>query len=91
LVEWRIENVFTIIVNASSNDNMVDYLKKRLNNWNKTMLHLYMRCIQHIVILIVNDGIKELGFSVARVRSAVKYVRSFPSQLQEHAMRHQVK
>ena len=35
----------------------------------------------HIVNLIVNDGIKELGFSVAWVRSTVKYVGS-PSRLQ---------
>ena len=87
MVEWGIENVFTITVdNASSNDTMVGYLKKRLNNWNGTMLHgkyLHMRCIAHIVNLIVNDGIKELGSSVARVRSAVKYVRSSPSRLQK--------
>jgi len=87
LVEWGIENVFTITVdNASSNDTMIAYLKKRLNNWNGTMLHgkyLHMRCIAHIVNLIVNDGIKELGSSVARVRSAVKYVRSSPSRLQK--------
>jgi len=77
----------TIIVNnASSNDTMVGYLKRRLNNWNETMLrgkHLHMRRIAHIVNLIVNDGIKELGSSVARVRSTVKYVRSSTSRLQK--------
>jgi len=41
--------------------------------------HLHMRYIAHIVNLIVNDGIKELGSSSARMRSAVKYVKSSPS------------
>ena len=65
---------------------MVSYLKKRLNNLNGTMLygkHLHMRCIAHIVNLIVNDEIKESGSSVAKMRSAVKYVRSSPSRLQK--------
>ena len=44
--------------------------------------HLHMRYIVHIVNLIVNDGIKELGSSSARMRSAVKYVKSSPSWLQ---------
>ena len=49
------------------------------------MLHekyLHMRCIAHIANLIVNDEIKELGSLIARVRSAMKYVRSSPSRLQ---------
>ena len=65
---------------------MTPYSKKRLSNWNGTMLHrkhLHMRCIVHIVNLIVNDEIKELGSSVAWVRSSTKYVRSSPSSLQK--------
>ncbi|XP_020249166.1 zinc finger BED domain-containing protein RICESLEEPER 2-like [Asparagus officinalis] len=85
LLDWEIENVFTITVdNASSNDTMIIYLKKRFNNWGGIMLgekYLHMRCIAHIVNLIVSDGLKCLGDSVARVRSAVRYVRQSPSRL----------
>ncbi|XP_020272159.1 zinc finger BED domain-containing protein RICESLEEPER 2-like [Asparagus officinalis] len=37
--------------------------------------YLHMRYIAHIVNLIVSDGLKGLGDSIARVRSAVRYMR----------------
>ena len=40
-----------------------------------------MRCVAHIVNLIVTDGLKEMNKSVARVRGAVRYVRQSPSRL----------
>ena len=42
-----------------------------------------MRCIAHIVNLIVNEGLKEHNDSIARIRGAVKYVRQSPSRLQK--------
>jgi len=49
------------------------------------MLHgkyLHIKCIAHIVNLIVNNEIKGLGSLVAQVHSTVKYVSS-PSRLQK--------
>lgn len=41
LIEWGIENVFTITLdNASANDKAIDYLKKKMKNWKNDMLCL---------------------------------------------------
>ncbi|XP_077222135.1 zinc finger BED domain-containing protein RICESLEEPER 2-like [Tasmannia lanceolata] len=85
LLEWGIDKVFTIYVdNASSNDVAVGYLKRRINNWGTSVLqgkYLHMRCIAHIINLVVCDGLKEVGISVDLVRAAVRYVRGSPARL----------
>ena len=40
-----------------------------------------MRCIAHILNLVVNEGLKECGQSVKRVREAVRYIRNSPARL----------
>ena len=35
-----------------------------------------MRCCVHILNLIMGDGLKEIDTSIARVREAVRYVKS---------------
>ncbi|XP_077240361.1 zinc finger BED domain-containing protein RICESLEEPER 2-like [Tasmannia lanceolata] len=85
LLSWGIDKVFTITVDiASSNDVAVGYLKRRIVNWGYSILqgkYLHMRCIAHIINLVVCDGLKEVGISIDRVRAAVRYVRSSPSRL----------
>nr|KAJ0207661.1 hypothetical protein LSAT_V11C500232740 [Lactuca sativa] len=80
LLDWGIDKVFSITVdNASSNDLCIRYLKRRLNAWKHSVLdsqHLHMRCCAHILSL------KDVDTSIARIRSAVKYVRSSPARLQ---------
>lgn len=87
LTDWGIHSVFSITVdNASSNDLGVQYLKKILNSWNSLLLRcelLHMRCYAHILSLIVRDGLKDINDSIARIRSAVRYVRSSPSRLRK--------
>ena len=76
LHDQGINKVFTITVdNASSNDVVISYLKKRSNNLvtyiqEKKFLHL--RCIVHILNLIVSAGLKEMNESVAPIRGAVR-------------------
>ncbi|KAG8651822.1 hypothetical protein MANES_06G026760v8 [Manihot esculenta] len=85
LLEWGLDKVFTVTVdNASSNDVAICYLKKKLANWgvsvaNSTYLH--MRCMAHIINLIVQDGLKDVNDSVMKVRDAVRYIRSSPARL----------
>lgn len=42
-----------------------------------------MRCIAHIINLVVVDGLKMMSPSVARVRRAISYVRQSPSRFQK--------
>ncbi|KAH0689722.1 hypothetical protein KY289_017080 [Solanum tuberosum] len=54
-------------------------LSKKLDMWGTNMMegkHLHVRCMAHILNLIVQDGLKEIGPSIKRVRQMVKYVRS---------------
>ncbi|XP_010229678.1 zinc finger BED domain-containing protein RICESLEEPER 2-like [Brachypodium distachyon] len=70
--------------NASSNDGGIAYMKKQLNS-SKTSISegkfIHMRCVAHIVNLIVSDELKEVDNSVRRVRAAVRYVKNGTSRL----------
>lgn len=85
LVEWGVSNVFTITVdNASSNDQAMKNLQKKMANKDGSILkarYLHMRCMAHIINLIVQDGLKEMNISIERVRGAIKYVRHSPSRI----------
>ncbi|KAL4581977.1 hypothetical protein LXL04_006513 [Taraxacum kok-saghyz] len=85
LLDWGIDKLLAITVdNASSNDTAVAYMKKRLEQWGTDILkakHLHMRCIAHIINLVVTDGLKEGSDSIDRVRASVKYIRNSPSRL----------
>ncbi|KAM3309137.1 hypothetical protein P3S67_010881 [Capsicum chacoense] len=84
LLDWKLDNVFTITVdNASSNNIAVSALSKKLDMWGTNVMdgkHLYVRCMTHIINLIVLDGLKEIGPSIKKVRRMVKYVRSSPTR-----------
>nr|XP_017256283.1 PREDICTED: zinc finger BED domain-containing protein RICESLEEPER 2-like [Daucus carota subsp. sativus] len=84
LVEWGITRVLSITVdNASSNDVALKRLKERIGNWGTSVLngeHLHLRCVAHILNLIVKDGLSLFGESINMVRNAVKYVRQSPAR-----------
>ncbi|XP_019164624.1 PREDICTED: zinc finger BED domain-containing protein RICESLEEPER 2-like [Ipomoea nil] len=87
LLDWGLKSVFSVTVdNASSNDTALGFLKKKLGSWGCTAVrckYLHMRCIAHILNLVVQDGLKECDSSVKKVRDAVRYVRSSPARLQK--------
>ncbi|XP_058003981.1 zinc finger BED domain-containing protein RICESLEEPER 2-like [Hevea brasiliensis] len=87
LLEWGLDKILTITVdNARSNDIATAYLKKKLANWGVTISnsdYLYMRCMAHIVNLVVMDGLKDVGESVLKVRNAVRYIRSSLARLKK--------
>ena len=87
VLEWGIKNVFTVTVdNASSNDTAIGYFKKKLLSWGASSVrvqYLHMRCIAHILNLIVTDGLKEVNASVKKVREAIRYIRNSPQRLKK--------
>ncbi|XP_038716676.1 zinc finger BED domain-containing protein RICESLEEPER 2-like [Tripterygium wilfordii] len=83
LKEWEIKKLFTITVdNASANDNLVNYLKRRFAS---LMLsdYVHVRCVAHIINLIVMEGMKESIASIDRVRAVIKFIRASPARIQK--------
>ncbi|CAN1340453.1 Putative AC transposase [Linum perenne] len=84
LDEWGIRKVLCCTLdNASANDSAVRHLKERLKVRGSNILngkYLHMRCVVHIINLIVTDGLNEIGVSVRRVREAVKWITSSPAR-----------
>ncbi|XP_038697973.1 zinc finger BED domain-containing protein RICESLEEPER 2-like [Tripterygium wilfordii] len=81
LKDWEIKKLFTIIVdNASSNDHLVNYLKRRfasiaLGNY------VHMRCVAHIINLVVSEGMKETIDSINQVRDAIKFIQASSARI----------
>ncbi|CAN1762015.1 Zinc finger BED domain-containing protein RICESLEEPER 2 [Linum perenne] len=80
LQEWGLTNLFTVTLdNASANDVACTFLRNKLETWGNSFMdgrYLHVRCVAHIVNLVVNDGLNEIGMSVRRVREAVRWVHS---------------
>ncbi|XP_040956161.1 zinc finger BED domain-containing protein RICESLEEPER 2-like [Gossypium hirsutum] len=88
LLNWGIDKLFTVttIDNASSNDVTIGYLRKKFNPRGGLVQndkYLHMRCMTHIVNLIVVEGLKKMNKFVERVKGAVRYVRQSPATLQK--------
>ncbi|CAN0905773.1 Zinc finger BED domain-containing protein RICESLEEPER 2 [Linum grandiflorum] len=86
LENWGLKSIFTVTVdNASANDTSITCLKDKLKGWGTSMMdgkYLHMRCVAHIVNLIVGVGLREMGISVRRVREAVRWVCASPAREQ---------
>ncbi|KAH0711371.1 hypothetical protein KY289_007330 [Solanum tuberosum] len=84
LLDWNLDNVFSVTVdNVSSNSVMITELSKQLDMWGTNIMegkHLHVRCMAHILNLIVQEGLKEIDISVKQVRQMVRYVRSSPAR-----------
>ena len=87
LLDWGLKNVFTVTVdNASSNDTALSYFRKKMLSWGTSSVrakYLHVRCIAHILNLIVQDGLKDVHVSVKKVRESVRYIRNSPARLRK--------
>ncbi|CAN1142014.1 Zinc finger BED domain-containing protein RICESLEEPER 2 [Linum perenne] len=87
LDEWGIDKVFSVTVdNASSNDTAIQHIKSLFDNRNTSVCDgqfLHVRCVVHIINLVVSDGLGEISTSVRKIREAVRYVKQSPARLQK--------
>ncbi|KAJ0615244.1 putative ribonuclease H-like superfamily, hAT-like transposase, RNase-H [Helianthus annuus] len=67
--------------NASSNDAAVEILKSKLPNLLDKGKYLHVRCVAHIINLIVQDGLKVQNQTIECIRNAVRHIRASPSRL----------
>ncbi|PON39857.1 Ribonuclease H-like domain containing protein, partial [Parasponia andersonii] len=78
LYDRGITRVFTITVdNATSNDNGVTHMAKKINNRCNAILncdHMHIRCATHILNLVANDGLEEYSGCVTKIRDIIRYV-----------------
>ena len=47
------------------------------------MKYVHIRCVAHILNLVVNEGLKELNTYIKRVWEVVRYIRYSPSRLRK--------
>ncbi|CAN1215282.1 Putative AC transposase [Linum perenne] len=87
LDEWGIDKVFSITMdNASSNDTAIQHIKSLFDNRNTSVCDgqfLHVRCVAHIINIVVSDGLGEISTSVRKIREAVRYVKQSPARLQK--------
>lgn len=86
LLDWEIERVLTISVdNASANKVAIEFIREKMMTWDKPPVlggkWLHVRCLAHILNIIVKSGLRMMDKSVASIRNAVRYVRSSPARL----------
>ncbi|KAL6537556.1 hypothetical protein OROMI_026090 [Orobanche minor] len=86
LLRWRIDKVLTISVdNASANKVAVKYIQEKMASWKEPPVfegqYLHVRCLAHILNIIVKAGLSLMDKSCAAIRNAVKYIRSSPNRL----------
>ncbi|PRQ16699.1 putative ribonuclease H-like domain-containing protein [Rosa chinensis] len=86
LLQWRIHKVLTVSVdNASAKKVAIEYLQKKMAGWkNPPVLggkFMHVRCLAHILNIIVRAGLTIMDRSCAAIQNAVKYIRSSSNRL----------
>uniref|UniRef100_A0A803N115 BED-type domain-containing protein n=1 Tax=Chenopodium quinoa TaxID=63459 RepID=A0A803N115_CHEQI len=85
LLDLELEKIFCIIVdNASSDDIAIRYMRRKINGWKTGVLKgwfHHMRCVAHIVNLVVSDGLKIVNECITRVRHVVRFIKQSSARL----------
>ncbi|GJX74855.1 zinc finger BED domain-containing protein RICESLEEPER 2 [Tanacetum coccineum] len=81
---WGIKNVMTITVdNITSNDRALKYLIEHLPSMYDNGKHFHIRCMAHIINLVVKDGLKVHANEVETIGLAVKYIKSSSQRIEK--------
>ncbi|XP_050211323.1 zinc finger BED domain-containing protein RICESLEEPER 2-like [Mercurialis annua] len=87
LLAWGLKNIFTVTMdNAGNNNTAIAAFKKKMISWGTDVSkcqYLHMRCIAHVINLVVSDGLKEMNASVKKIRDCIRYIRNSPSRLKQ--------
>nr|KAJ0200626.1 hypothetical protein LSAT_V11C600318370 [Lactuca sativa] len=79
---WGMKNVMAITLdNATTNDKAIEFLVKKLPYLYDGGKHFQVRCIDHILNLIVKDGLKYKNYYVECIQKAVRYIRLSPQRI----------
>ncbi|CAD5327165.1 unnamed protein product [Arabidopsis thaliana] len=82
LADWGIEKIFCVTVdNATANSNALMRFESSFSSLSNDAFVMkgeffHMRCADHIITLIVGDGLADLDNSINAIRNVVSYVRS---------------
>ncbi|XP_009151481.2 zinc finger BED domain-containing protein RICESLEEPER 2-like [Brassica rapa] len=93
LAEWDIRRVFCITVdNATANTSAMKKFKEEFMSHGDDALvlngeFLHVRCVTHILNLIVKEGLNEIDDSIIAIRNAIQYVRSSTNRLKSFEFR----
>ncbi|PWA56714.1 zinc finger BED domain-containing protein RICESLEEPER 2 [Artemisia annua] len=86
IVGWGIKNVMTMTVdNAPRNDKAISYLIKKFPNARlyDDGKHFHVRCMAHILNLIVQEGLKVKNYHVESLSNAVRYIRQSTQRIKK--------
>ncbi|GKC97687.1 zinc finger BED domain-containing protein RICESLEEPER 2-like protein [Tanacetum coccineum] len=85
--EWGIDAILSISVdNASANDTALDFLRKIFAKKDNCLLNgkwIHIRCVAHILNLVVQDGIRVIDKSIANIRYAVKWIKKSGNRIEK--------
>ncbi|KAD7476935.1 hypothetical protein E3N88_00071 [Mikania micrantha] len=82
IIEWGITRVMIFTMdNATTNDLAVKELKTSLPNMLRNGMYVHVRCLAHIINLIVQDGLKAQSQVVDCIREDVIHIRASPKRL----------
>ncbi|KAL4574512.1 hypothetical protein LXL04_021344 [Taraxacum kok-saghyz] len=82
--EWGMKKVMSMTVdNAKSNDVAIKYLVKKLLNVYDNGNQFHIRCMAHIINMIVKMGLKHQNYHVECVQNAVKYIRGSTQRIKK--------
>ncbi|XP_075633324.1 zinc finger BED domain-containing protein RICESLEEPER 2-like [Castanea sativa] len=86
-LEWNIDRKLSTITidNCSTNDAMIRLLSRKLDTSSLTLSGsmLNMRCVAHILNLIVQDGLSLIGDGIERIHDSVIYWTGSPKRRQK--------
>ncbi|KAJ9566444.1 LOW QUALITY PROTEIN: hypothetical protein OSB04_002410 [Centaurea solstitialis] len=80
--DGELKIIFTITIdNSSSIDVAIGFMKHKLGGSSTRVDYIHMRCIAHILNLVVQVSLKLADASVKKIRDCVRWVRGSPSRL----------